>query len=104
MTTFYILVFLSMLTHFVSKMYDAVSTHKDTFSIIVWIINPRNYLYIILSTLFSVMLAMSVKINFETIISLQVIDFKVAYLIAIVFGWMPSSIFHAILKKVIKTK
>lgn len=102
MTTFYILVFLSMIAHFVSKIYDSLSKYKGQFSIVVWISSPRNYLYVLLSLLFAIMLSMSVKVNLESTINLQVITFKIAYLIAIAFGWMPSSMFHALLKKIIK--
>jgi len=104
MTTFYILVFLSMLAHFVSKIYDATKKYKKSFSIVTWIIQPRNYLYLILSLLFAIMLSLSAIIKLDITMNLGVIEFRVAYLIAILFGWMPASIFHALLKKIFPNK
>jgi len=88
-----------MLVHTLMKMMDAYKKHKDSFSIVVWAINPFNSIYFFTSALTVLMLMLSVDISNMQIFNVAGIDFKTAYLVAIAIGYMPASILNAILKK-----
>jgi hypothetical protein len=81
------------------KMMDAYKKHKLNFSIIVWVSNSFNLIYLLASSLTVVMLLLSIDISNMQVLNIAGIEFKTAYLVAIAIGYMPASILNAILKK-----
>lgn len=95
----YFIAILSMMAHNVSRILDAVKKYKGQFSIITWIINPTNYLYMVMSFLCVLMLILSIDLTEIDIINISGIKFNGAYIAAIIIGYMPASVVNAILQK-----
>jgi hypothetical protein len=78
-------------------MLDAAKKYKFSFKI--WVKNPLNYLYVLLSALCVMTLILSLDASEMKTIVFWGISFNLSYIFAIVIGWMSPSIIHALLKK-----
>jgi len=95
----YLIAYLSMTVHTLMKMMDAYKKHKTDFSIVIWLTNQFNAIYLATSILTVLMLILSIDISNMQILNVAGIEFKTAYLVAIAIGYMPASLLNAILKK-----
>lgn len=100
----YFIAFLSWFCHIVSKVLDKLLKNKKEFNPIIWITDPLNYLYVILSFLTVLTLILSIDYKFMIDVVVYGITFKLSYVASIVIGWTSASIIRAILKKFKGTK